>query len=323
MLAKNSSFPQHHFNGDIYVSKCNYLQYMFRFDGYYMYSFLLVLMLNIALSLLTSFTDIIIIHVIFKNNRVLNTPSISLYVYTTFADLFLSIIGLPLWISYQIHTYYRKAICILYEILTFITHYFAIVSFFLVLLLSADRYIVIFKPFFYEEKIKPSNRIYRHTTTVIFLLVFLVVSVTKLLESHIMLNIFEALNAIIILFIDCFIYIIIYCKARQINDMHKKRMGKKYSSISPKYEKKLVKSTLLIVLSLYLCYTPHVIKLILDFTNILNGDAVYTIGSWSFLLIAPKSLLNPLLYCYSLKVVCSKVFESLRCCSCKKANLAP
>ena len=278
MLAKNSSFPQHHFNGDIFISKCNYLQYMFRFDGYYMYSFLLVLMLNIALSLLTTFTNIIIIHVIYKNNRVFNSPSISLYVYTVFADLFLSIIGLPLWTSYQILAYYRKTICILYEILTFITYYFAIASFFLVLLLSADRYIAVFKPFFYEEKVKPSNRIYRYTTTVIFLLVFLVVSVTKLLESHIILNIFEAFNATIVLFIDCFIYIIIYCKTRKINDMHKKRMGKRYSSKSPKYEKKLVKSTLLIVLSSYLCYTPHVIKLILEFTNILDGHAVYTIG---------------------------------------------
>ena len=162
--------------------------------------------------------------------------------------------------------------------MTFITHYFAIVSFFLVLLLSAGRYIAVFKPCFYEEKIKPSNRIFRYTTTVIFLLVFLVVSVTKLLESHIILNIFEAFNATIVLFIDCFIYIIIYCKTRKINDMHKKRMGKRYSSKSPKYEKKLVKSTLLIVLSLYLCYTPHVIKLILEFTNILDGHAVYTIG---------------------------------------------
>ena len=183
MLAKNSTFLQHHLNGDIYISKCNYLQYMFRFDGYYMYSFLLVLMLNVALSLLTTFTNIIIIHVIYKNLPVFNSPSIiSLNVYIAFADLLLSIVGLPLWISYQILAYYRKTICILYEILTFITHYFAVVSFFLVLLLSADRYIAVFKSFFYEEKIKPSNRIYRYTTTVIFLLVFLVVSITKLLS---------------------------------------------------------------------------------------------------------------------------------------------
>ena len=288
-----------------------------------MYSFLLVLLLNIALSLLTTFANIIIIHVIYKNHRALNPPSISLYVYTAFADLLLSIIGLPLWISYQILAYYRKTIRILYEVLTFMTHYFAIVSFFLVLLLSADCYITVFKPFFYEEKIKPSNRIYRYTTTVIFLLIFLVVSITKLLESHIMLNIFEAFNATIILFIDCFIYIIIYCKARKINDMHKKQMGKKYSTNSPKHEKKVVKSTLLIVLSLYLCYIPHVIKLILEFINILYGDTVYTIGSWTFLLIASKSLLNPLLYCYSLKVVRSKVLESLRCHCCRKSNLTP
>ena len=214
-------------------------------------------------------------------------------------------------------------IWILYEVLTFMTHYFAIVSFFLVLLLSADRYIAVFKPFFYEEKIKPSNRIYRYTTTVIFLLIFLVVSITKPLESHIMLNKSKAFNATIILFIDCFIYVIIYCKARKINDMHKKQMGKKYSTNSPKHEKKVVKSTLLIVLSLYLCYIPHVIKLILEFINILSGNTVYTIGSWTFLLIASKSLLNPLLYCYSLKVVHSKVLESLRCHCCRKSNLTP
>ena len=293
MLAKNSSFFQHHLNDDIFISKCNYLQYIFRIDGYYKYSFPLVLMLNVAQSLLTIFANIIIIHVIYKNHRALNAPSISLYVYTSFADLLLSIFGLPLWIFYQILAYYRKIICILYEVLTFMTHYFAIFSFFLVLLLSIDRYIAVFKPFFYEEKIKPSNKIYRYTTTVIFLLFFLAVSIMKLLENHIVLNIFEDFNANIVLFINCFIYITIYCKARKINDMHKKKMGKKYSTNSPKYEKKLVKSTLLIVLLLYLCYIPHVIKLILEFINILYGDTVYTIGSWT--LIASKSLLNPLL----------------------------
>ena len=105
---------------------CIYVSYI-----YYMYSFLLVLMLNIALSLLTTFTNIIIILFIYKNHRALNSPSISLYVYTAFADLLLGVVGVPLWISYQILAYYRKKICILDEILTFITHYFAIVSFFL------------------------------------------------------------------------------------------------------------------------------------------------------------------------------------------------
>ena len=82
---------------------CIYVSYI-----YYMYSFLLVLMLNIALSLLTTFTNIIIILVIYKNHRALNSPSISLYVYTAFADLLLGVIGVPLWISYQILAYYRK-----------------------------------------------------------------------------------------------------------------------------------------------------------------------------------------------------------------------
>lgn len=317
IFSRNTTITKDSMEMDVYISKCDNLQYMFRFDGFYEYSFLLVLILNMIASLIITFLNSIVIFVIHKNQQEFNSPSISLYVYTAYADLFLGSVGMPMWITYLILSYYRKRECILYKMLTFTTHFCAILSFFLVLLLSLDRYIAIFKPFLYTDKIKSNHSIYRMITILISVLILLLVIATILLENHLILNMFEAFSAPIFLFIDVYIYVRIYRKVKRIKVSYKERVGKRYSGNDTKYERKLVKSTLLIVLSLYLCYAPHVIKIILEFMNILQGYKIYTIGLWTFLLIASKSLWNPLLYCCSLKPIRKKVLESIysRCCS--------
>lgn len=164
ILSRNTTITKDSMEMDVYISKCDNLQYMFRFDGFYEYSFLLVLILNMIASLIITFLNSIVIFVIHKNQQEFNSPSISLYVYTAYADLFLGSVGMPMWITYLILSYYRKRECILYKMLTFTTHFCAILSFFLVLLLSLDRYIAIFKPFLYTEKIKSNHSIYRMIT---------------------------------------------------------------------------------------------------------------------------------------------------------------
>ena len=317
IVTRNTTITKNSMEMDVYISICDNLQYMFRFDGFYEYSFMLVLILNLIASLIITFLNSIVIFVIHKNQQEFNSPSISLYVYTAYADLFLGIVGMPMWITYLILSYYRKRECIFYKMLTFITHYCATLSFFLVLLLSLDRYIATFKPFFYMEKIKSNHSIYRMITVLILVLILFVVIATILFENHLILNMFEAFSTPIFIFIDFYIYVRIYRKVKRIKVSYKERVGKRYSWSDTKHERKLVKSTLLIVLSLYLCYTPHIIKIVLEFMNILQGYKIYVIGLWTFLFIASKSLWNPLLYCYSLKPIRKKVSESLdsRCCS--------
>ena len=317
ILSRNTTITKDTMEMDVFISKCNNLQYMFRFDGFYEYSFMLVLILNMTASLIITFLNSIVIFVVHKNQQVFNSPSISLYVYTAYADLFLGSVGMPMWITYLILSYYRKRECILYKMLTFATHYFAILSFLLVLLLSLHRYIAIFKPCFYTEKIKSNHSICRRITVLIIVLILLVVIATILLENHLILNMFEAFSAPIFLFIDVYIYVRIYRKVKIIKVSYKERVGKRYRRNDAKHERNLVKFTLLIMLSLYLCYAPHVIRIVLEFMNILQGYKIYTIGLWTFLLIASKSLWNPLLYCYSLKLILKEVQKSLdcRCCS--------
>ena len=315
--SRNTSITKNAMEMVVNISRWDNLEYMFRFDGFYEYSFMLVLILNMIASLILTFLNSIVIFVFHKNQQQFNSSSISLYIYTAYADLFLGSVGMPVWITYLILSYYRKRECILYKMLTFTTYYRAILSFFLVLLLSIDRYIAIFKPLFYTEKIKSNRNIYRLITILILVLILLVIIATILLENHLLLNMFEAFSAPILLFIDVYIYVRIYRKVKRIKVSYKERVEKRYSGNDTKYDRKLVKSTLLYVLSLYLCYARHVIKIILEFMNILQGYKICTIGLWAFLLIASKSLWNPLLYYYSLKPIRKKVLESIysRCCS--------
>ena len=80
ILSRNTTITKDTMEMDVFISKCNNLQYMFRFDGFYEYSFMLVLILNMTASLIITFLNSIVIFVVHKNQQVFNSPSISLYV---------------------------------------------------------------------------------------------------------------------------------------------------------------------------------------------------------------------------------------------------
>lgn len=308
---------------DKFVLTCSDITFVFRFDNHNFYLFYAALACYGLLCILISLANVVVIYVITMFKTEFNDPVYSLYICTAFTDLFLGIIGIPLWIATSVMAYQKIKSCILYEILVFLGFTSGYASYLFVFLLAVDRYIAICKPFFYIRKIKSSMYIYRIAAVVVFVISVTITFISRTTKKILFTTVVEILKTAFVFLSSCFIYIIIYHKVCKMNTDLQKRLGAKYSDPKLKNEQKLALSTFLLLFFLYLCYLPHTIKTVLEVIDVLHGDNIYTVGLWTFLLMLSKSFLNPLLYCMPLKTFRKKIWMVLQCSRGRKVAEVP
>lgn len=304
----NQNFGTDDFTSDIYSFTCGHLFYTFCLHNLCTLNIYIVLILNFFLCILTLLLNILVMCIIAKHKE-FKCAAFSLYFYTACTDLFLAFVGMPMWIIIVIMALYRTHSCGLFEVTIFILHVMGMLSFVLVFLLSMDRYIAIFKPFYYNAKIQSKRNVYGLITVIIVITMFIITLTTFLLKNYNLLNFIQ----LAIIFSNFIIQLVIYsricCKTKAIERTYAKRIGKRFKNKNCSQDRKLVLSNMLLVMTLYLCYLPHGVKLILEFANMLEGHWIFTVGLWTYLFIGLKSLLNPILYCLSLKSVRVKISE--------------
>ena len=304
----NHSFGADDFTSDLYSFACGHLFYTFCLHNLCTLNIYIVLILNFFLCLLTLLLNVLVMYIIAKHKE-FKCAAFSLYFYTACTDLFLAFAGMPLWIIVVMMALYRTHSCGLFEVTIFILHVMGMVSFSLVFLLAMDRYIAIFKPFYYNAKIQSKRHVYGLITAIIVVTMFIVTLATFLLKNYNLLNFIQLAIIFSNFIIQLLIYSSICCKTKAIKRTYAKRIGKRFKNKNCSQDRKLVFSNMLLVITLYLCYLPQGLKLILEFTNMLEGHWIFTIGLWTYFFIGLKSLLNPILYCFSLKSVRVKISE--------------
>ena len=202
---------------DKFVLTCSDITFVFRFDNHNYYLFYAALACYGLLCILISLANVVVIYVITMFKTEFNDPVYSLYTCTAFTDLFLGIIGIPLWIATSVMAYQKIKSCVLYEILVFLGFTSGYASYLFVFLLAVDRYIAICKPFFYIRKIKSSMYIYRIAAGVVFVISVTITFISRTAKKILFTTVVEILKTAFVFLSSCFIYIIIYHKVCKMN----------------------------------------------------------------------------------------------------------
>ncbi|XP_065664072.1 5-hydroxytryptamine receptor 1B isoform X2 [Hydra vulgaris] len=245
----------------------------------------------------TVFLNSIAFAVIFKTRK-LHTPSNILLASTALCDFFSSTISMPLWIITWLLGLHQKHSCTVYLLAVYTSHVFSYLSFLLVSFISFDRYLAIFKPFFYSNKISSNVYCYVRLVLVISSIVFALNAASFLTPNKQLIEITILLSLPTFMLHSIYVHFKILFKVKDVRKNIEKQKTKKnsltsltvscsansiavicsvvymktissYESLNERKLDKMVVSrkqkqvnicylTCLLLLSLYFCYTPYI-----------------------------------------------------------------
>ncbi|XP_065664895.1 uncharacterized protein LOC136086586 [Hydra vulgaris] len=315
-------------------------------------------LLIILLIIPTVFLNLVVFAVIVKTKK-LYTSSNVLLASTAVCDFLSALISMPLWIVTLMLGLQKNHYCVVYLSAVFTSHVLQYLSFLLVTIISLDRYLALFKPFFYKHQVS-GNPLHYVPSIVVLSVVVLILNVASLLTPE-----KQLIKNIILLSLPPFMFMSIYShfkilyKVKNItrtNTNRKQRISDCFSTTSSKNgnksnfapstisfstksnaiicsafikkqsshfelpceiknnEEKLKQInisylTFFLLVSLYLCFTPYVMVtatwMIKPCTK--NVQWIHAAYTWSYAFVCIKSLVNPILYCYRVRLIKEQV----------------
>ena len=109
--------------------------------------------MNIFIAILTVVLNGVVMVAIYKAPR-LHSPSNFILFNTAVTDFFNGLLSAPLFTgNYLLVFFHREHNCVFFTIMMLTIHFFSLLSIWLILMIGIDRYIAIFKPFFYHDKV--------------------------------------------------------------------------------------------------------------------------------------------------------------------------
>ena len=228
------------------------------------------------------------------------TPSFALLKLLTMIDGSNAVTSTPLHMAALILAMNGKLDCKLYVSGMTVFSLFCNISLMMTFIISCDRYMAIFFPFWYIRNIDKIIEWYYRSIIATLIILLAVITPLNLMVHH-ALDFYETSNALIILISHVYIYMKI---RKQVKELRKRNKNKRHSENG----KNLL--TFAIVLSLYLCHLPRVAinlsEMLREYNGICNGcKSSYTL--WAQLLMFCNSIINPLLYCFAMNGIRKKM----------------
>ena len=177
-----------------------------------------------------------------------------------------------------------------------------ITSFNTITLQTIERYLAIFYPYWYHEKVTVKRTIAANTTTwmsSIAMVTFLLIT-----EDNQAYNGIVASLSMILFVVTIICYILIFREVRRIErEMMKNQTASRDDRKKIRSESKVAKATVIILLAVVIFYSP---ALLLDFYVVFVG--VHSTSSsialyWAWFLVLINSFVNPLIACRQLSVL--------------------
>ncbi|XP_057295348.1 olfactory receptor 51B5-like [Hydractinia symbiolongicarpus] len=308
----------------VYQINCwSTVEYIPLYDPYINFVYLAISFLSSIIPPII-FLNGIIIYILWSTQS-LHTPANTLIGVTAACDVLSALISMTSTVAVWFLVLSHHIDCTLYISTVYTSHVFSFLSFLLVCLMAFDRYVAIFKPYFYCRRISISQTVYTPYIAVITFLVLLLNGLNFLTSNkHLIQIAFLIFIPTLSLFYICVqvkVQRIVKDIARPVNG-RRTSVGSELPSGIAKANQEIASSkktmqahirisylTMLIVLSICICYTPYNVFLLIQFIpSKYQDDDWLRIGyilSYSFMCL--KSLLNPLIYCYRSSTIRKKI----------------
>ena len=304
-------------NDSIYYVACRNLNYQMQHS--YKDATIAAVVITSILQPAICISNILIVYIIVKYKS-LHTPPYILLLFTAIFDGFTGLFY-SVWNYFLcMITFHHRHNCIIYVAASILIRFCGTMSFLTVLLATIDRYIAIFKPFYYESNTN-FNKIY------IILLCF---SSTIILSIHLIANSYNL--GFIASITECLIvvtgfassllaYIRIFKRVRQTKKQIRcqrvivntgSRLNQSTNKIQKmKKERRVTLLMCFVVITLYVSFLPYIITCVLFMLDLPCYERynIHAAETWGCAIVLLKSLLNPFLYCYSLSSIQKRLFR--------------
>ncbi|XP_066936640.1 melanopsin-like [Clytia hemisphaerica] len=267
-------------------------------------------LIALVLSPLIICSNFFIILAIFRKQH-LRTSSNVLLVSTAVSDLCVGLLSIPFFVANFFMAFQEQYQCVFYTIQIGFVHYFSLISFLLVLAIAIDRVVAVYKPFFYHDNITAHWQNYVYLTTLIWLALFFMIILVICVPAWFVLLYTEACIFGITTVVSFGAHFSIYFTVKRFNktsphasvdSKNRRKMERRNRK-----ERKLTILTFLMLVSIVCCYIPYAVTGILWFLKMDGADWLMSLNMWSYVMVALKSLLNPILYCYSISSISREV----------------
>ena len=282
---------------EIICLNCTDLYNQLRVDGIYYYNFQAYIYLIWSMALMIVFVNGLCLIVMTKT-KVLRKPSDVLLKCMVISDSLMGTLPVPFWLISWLLAYHFYPNCPLYRFKIVSGYFVAWVNFLLISLITLDRYMSICQPYRY---VKWSGNQHRYKIVLILVLISRLIAVSSmfLFESFT----FQVIVLCFVILVILIVNIILYAKISQnikcIDNYYNKLVGKQIATNKvTSLEKKGQFINWMMLLTLAFSYCPYILSQVLHFFGALD-DLGYALGKWGYALIFSRSLVNPILYCFS------------------------
>jgi len=275
---------------------------------------------NIFISIPTVILNAVVMVAIFKTPG-LHTPSNFILFNTAISDLCNGLLSSPLFSANYLAIFIdQKHNCALFIIMMASIHFFSLLSFWLILLVGIDRHIAIFKPYFYHEKVVAKIEVYIYIVIVLYLVNGAIMAISFYCAAFNVILAFEGASLFIIVLYSSFTHVKIYFKVRNVNwkiHIESNRQSDSFEETVKnkslkRHETRIALLTFFMLASIVICYIPFAV-VVFSWWAGEHGLWQTILNMWGFTFILFKSLLNPLIYCYSLTSIRKAIKGILRC----------
>ena len=298
---------------------CNQWMEQYHLYGAHHIVLFLVWILALLLVLPITASNMFAMYVFLKKDQMKMLSNI-LLLHNALCDAMFGCIALPLWtvhLGFIIFT--RNYGCSLMALLCFFALSFPWMSFATTFLISVDKHVAIFHPYFYDEKVKGRRRVF----IVPILLSWVIMVLLQLTWFFTKVPLLQSAPFIIPIFCtySIYVYVRIYILVKKTrNTMHSMEVGQGRRSSSSRGRSqdntkdiKAARLTSMILASLCICYLPYFTlqTVVMTYGNLGPSLSPTTHTAYPVVLLigATKCLINPLLYYYQKKAVRDVVTE--------------
>ena len=281
---------------------CHNMDVSYPFYGIYLQNWFVVGTLNVILSPLTFFINLLTL-IALRGVKDKNTITNCILANLCATDMLTGLLGQSVYGAHYLNVYHNKKVCSLYLTTIGSGYFFVTVSFFTLFSIQTERYAGVFYPFHYE-KVAEDEKFIRRILTVTWLISGILLLVS-FFTPHLILHTFVAAIIVPIVFIwSCYVQVKIVRQIHKITRRIRKDTlltDDKRKDIS-RINSRANRLAGLILMAHIICYTPNIIICMWRYFNP-NSNNLLAALVWTETLVFLNSIFNALLFCLQKKDV--------------------